>query len=213
MSFRVSQPNFSRGEIAEELVARHDVASYATSLRTARNVIVMKYGGVTKRPGTRLVSEVYEDNGVRLIPFQFSLSQTYALEMGHGYMRAASSGGLVIEDRLTITAIVLGETTQISAAFHGYEIGDQIYFQDIAGTVELNGKVGRVVSIEDAGRFSVDIDSRAFTAFSGDAGGTVRSSPPAPPPAAPVIPPPAPDPTPPDLGGWNGGGGFFGWYQ
>ena len=203
---RTGQPNFSKGVIAEELVARIDVASYASGLRRADNVIILKYGGVTKRPGTRLVAEVYADTGVRLMPFQFSLEQTYALEMGQGYMRPAANGGLVIEDRLTITAITPGATTTIAAAYHGYAVGDQIFLDGVLGMTELNGRIVRVIGVADAGHFTVDIDSTGFAAFTGDSGGTTRSAPPPAPPPAPPVPPPAPPPDPPEIGGGGGGG-------
>src|SRR3569623_1015316 len=57
---------------------------------------------------------------VRLIPFQFSIEQSYALEMGQGYMRPAANGGLVIEERLTSTDLTPGATTTVEAAFHDY---------------------------------------------------------------------------------------------
>ena len=208
MTLRTGQPNFSKGVISDELVARIDVASYASGLKRADNVIVLKYGGVTKRPGTRLVAEVYADQGVRLIPFQFSLAQTYVLEMGQGYMRPAANGGLVIEDRLTITAITRGASTTIAAAFHGYHVGDQVYFDEVAGTSELDGRIGRVTTVGDDGHFTVDIDSTGFGAFTGDAGGITRSAAPPPPPPPPPVPPPTPAPSPPPTGGGGGGGGY-----
>ncbi|MDH7973686.1 hypothetical protein QH494_15955 [Sphingomonas sp. AR_OL41] len=208
MVLRTGQPNFSKGVISEELVARIDVASYASGLKRADNVIVLKYGGVTKRPGTRLVAEVYADQGVRLIPFQFSLEQTYALEMGQGYMRPAANGGLVIEEKLTITAITPGVTTTIAAAYHAYSIGDQVYFDGVTGMAEINGRIGRVTSVPDAGHYVVDIDSTGFSAFTGDTGGITRSGTPPPPPPPPPVPPPAPDPTPPPVGGGGGGGRY-----
>lgn len=202
---RVGQPNFSKGEIAEELVARIDVAAYSTALRRARNVTILKYGGVTKRPGTRLVAEVYADSGVRLMPFQFSLTQTYALEMGQGYMRPAAQGGLVLEDKLTIEGITFGVTTTIHASYHGYAVGDQIYYSGTS-IPELDGRIGRVVAVADAHHYSVDIDSAGFTTLTADTGGTIRVAAPTPPPAPPVVPPPAPTPTPPDTGGGGGSG-------
>lgn len=206
---RTGGPNFSKGEISEDLLGRVDVATYATGLRRARNVIGLKYGGVTKRPGTRLVAEVYDaSQPVRLMPFQFSLEQTYVLEMGQGYMRPAANGGLVLEDRLTITAITLGTTTRITAAFHAYEVGDQVYFQDIAGTVELNGRIGRVSSVPNANQFFVDINSSGFSAFTADSGGVTRSIAPPPPPAPPPVPPPPTPTPPPDTGGGGYGGGY-----
>lgn len=208
MAMRSGQANFSKGVISDELVARIDVAAYASGLRRADNVILLKYGGVTKRPGTRMVAEVYADQGVRLMPFQFSLAQTYVLEMGQGYMRPAANGGLVIEDRLTVTDITRGATTTIAAAYHDYAVGDQVYFDEIAGTTELNGRIGRVTAIADSGHFTVDVDSTGFGAFTGDAGGTTRSATPPPPPPPPPVPPPTPTPTPPPTGGGGGGGSY-----
>lgn len=280
MGLRVGQPSFSKGEIAEELIARNDVAAYQTGLRRARNVVVLKYGGVTKRPGTRLVAEAYAGNttaqvtasiaaavmtvtavasgkliqgqtlsgvgvaagttlgaqlsgttggagtysvapsqtvasrtisasgiqAVRLVPFQFSLEQTYALELGQGYMRPAALGGEVIEDRLTITGITLGATTTIAAAYHDYHVGDQIYFLGILGTIELNGRIGRVLSVIDDSHYTVDIDSTGFTPFDSDTGGVTRVGAPPPPPPPPPVPPPPPPPPPPDTGGGGYGG-------
>ncbi|MDB5710880.1 MAG: Phage protein [Sphingomonas bacterium] len=208
MAMRSGQANFSKGVISDELVARIDVAAYASGLRRADNVILLKYGGVTKRPGTRLVAEVYADQGVRLLPFQFSLAQTYVLEMGQGYMRPAAGGGLVLEERLAITAITRGVTTTIAAAWHDYHVGDQVYFDEIAGTTELNGRIGRVTAVGDSGHFTVDVESTGFGAFTGDSGGTTRSATPPPPPPPPPVPPPAPTPPPPPVGGGGGGGSY-----
>jgi hypothetical protein len=211
MPLRVGSPNFSKGEIGEELIGRVDVAAYQSALRTATNVTILKYGGVTKRPGTRLVAEVYDaTQPVRLLPFQFSLTQTYALEMGQGYMRPAANGGMVIEEKLTITAITRGATTAIAAAYHAYSVGDQVYFSGIEGTTEMNGKIGRVLSVTDAGHFVVDIDSTDFGAFTADNDGITRSGTPPPPPPPPPVPPPPPPPPPPDTGGGGYGGGIGG---
>lgn len=213
MAFRVSQANFSKGEVSEELVARFDVASYRTALRKALNVIILKYGGITKRPGTRVVAKVHDDDGVRLFPFSFSLTQTYVLEMGQGYMRLAALGGMVIESKLTIVSITLGATTSIECTYHGYAVGDEIYFSGIEGCTELNGKIGTVTSVPDADNFVVDIDSTGFSAFTADTGGITNASPPPAPPSPPPVPAPVDPPEPPDLGGggdwgwWNDGGG------
>lgn len=193
--------NFSKGELADELIARADVASYNAGLKKAFNVVVLKYGGVTKRPGTRLVAKAYgQADPVRLFPFQFSLTQAYALEFGQGYMRAAANGGLVVETPLKITAITKALNAQVTVAFHGYSPGQQIYFNDNVGMVEINGMTGTVQTVIDANNFTVDIDSRTFSTFvSSD--GAVNTSPPAAPPAPPAVPAPVPPPTPPDLGG------------
>lgn len=213
MALRTGQPNFSKGELAEELLSRVDVAAYATGLRRARNVVILKYGGVTKRPGTRLVAEVYADQGVRLMPFQFSIDQTYALEMGQGYMRPAALGGLLLEDKLTITGITLGGVTTIHAAYHDYAVGDQVYLSGIEGTTELNGRVARILAVSGGdsagGSFTIDVDSTGFTPFTADTGGATRPGTPPPPPPPPPVPPTAPPPPPPNVGGGGGGRGGY----
>ena len=209
MAYRVGQANFSKGEVAEELVARFDVASYRTALGKALNVIILKYGGITKRPGTRLVAKAYNDeDGVRLFPFQFSLSQTYVMEMGQGYMRLAALGGMVIEEKLDIVSMTLGATTSINALYHGYAVGDQVYFSGVEGAVEINGKFGTVLTVVDGDNFTVGIDSSGFSAFTNDTGGATRVGAPAPPPAPPPVPPPTPAPPPPDVGSGGVGGGY-----
>lgn len=98
MNFRAAQVNFSRGEIGPHLYGRFDVDAWQSGLKKARNVFVLKYGGVTKRPGMEFVAEVIDaahDN--RLIPFQFSLTQAYALEFGHLYMSPCADGGRVLD--------------------------------------------------------------------------------------------------------------------
>jgi hypothetical protein len=207
MAFRVGQANFSKGEIADDLIGRIDVPAYATALRRARNVIVLKYGGITKRPGTRFVAEALDSvNPVRVIPFQFTIQQTYALEMGQGYMRSAALGGMILEQKLTITALTLGITTTVAAAYHGYAVGDRVYFSSVAGSDDINGRFGTVAAVPDDSHFVVDIDSRTFQPFTGDSDGITRVATPAPPPPPPPVPTPAPDPTPPPVGGGGGGG-------
>lgn len=211
MAFRVGQQNFSKGELSEDLLGRIDVSAYSTGLKRARNVIILKYGGVTKRPGTRFVAEVFKDQGVRLVPFQFSLTQTYALELGQAYMRVLAGGAKVIEEKLTITDIIKGATTTIEAAYHAYEEGDEVYFEGIEGMTELNGRTLAVLAGGTADTFIVDIDSTGFGDFTADTGGLpTRVGPPPPPPPPPPVPPPAPPPPPPDTGGGGGGGGYPG---
>jgi len=91
------QPSFAGGEIGPSLYGRIDMAKYQVALRKCDNFIVRQYGGVENRPGTRFVGAAkYPDRKCRLIPFQFSTVQTYALEFGHGYMRVIKDGAYVL---------------------------------------------------------------------------------------------------------------------
>lgn len=207
--FRAGQVNFSKGEIAPRLYGRFDVEAYGAALKRARNMIVMKYGGITKRPGTRLVAEVLDaTRPVRLVPFQFSLTQTYALEFGHGYVRPCAAGGVVLAEELRLANVSNAPQAELTAAFHGYAEGDQLYLTGISGSLgeRLNGRFWRVVEVVDTDRFIIDADTSALDVFTGATGGIVRTAPPAPAPETPPVPPPAPQPQPPATGG--GGGGF-----
>jgi hypothetical protein len=206
MAFRVNVPSFSKGEIGPELVARTDVAAYGTGVRRARNVFIRKYGGLSKRMGTRFVAEVFDSSQpVRLLPFQFSIEQAYALEMGQGYMRASALGGMVLNEELAIVGITKALQAQVTAALHAYSVGDQVYFKGVVGMDEINGRTGRVVAVTGADTFTVDIDTRAFGTFVSATGGITRVAPPPAPPEPPVVPPVVDPPEPPETGGGGGG--------
>lgn len=98
MANSLIQPSFAGGEISPNVYGRVDLAKYAVALRRCRNFIVRQYGGLENRPGTRFIAEAkYPDRKCRLIPFQFSTVQTYALEFGHLYMRVYKDGGQVLD--------------------------------------------------------------------------------------------------------------------
>lgn len=199
MKTRAAQVNFSKGEIAPELYGRFDVDTWRAAVKKARNVIILKYGGLTKRPGMRFVGEVLDDSEEqRLIPFEFSLTQTYALEFGQGYASPLALGGRVLEEGLEISAITAAANAQVTIAYHAYEVGERIYISGITGTMGnlLNGRFWNVVSVVDADNFTIDADTTGLAFTSDDGSGTVRTGAPTPPPSitppAPVTPPPDP---------------------
>lgn len=97
MSNSLIQPSFAGGEISPTTYGRVDLAKYAVALRSCKNFIVRQYGGIENRPGTQFIAAAkYADRASRLIPFQFSTVQTYALEFGDKYMRVFKDGGQVL---------------------------------------------------------------------------------------------------------------------
>lgn len=206
---RALLPNFSKGEIAPDLYGRIDTGQYSSALKTARNWIVQKYGGISFRPGTRVVGKWDDpDEPLRFVPFQFSIDQAYVLAMGQGLMRPLANGGYVIEQDTQITGITLGYPTALEIPFHGYSAGDRLYLAGIEGTTELNGRFVEVLTVPDADTITIDLDSTNFGAFvSSD--GTLNAGPPPAPPAPPVVPPVVVPPSEPDVGG--GGGYDYGW--
>lgn len=199
---KVDWPTFAGGEIGDDLLGRTDTAKYRTALRRARNMVGLPAGGIARRPGLLLGGEVYDSTRrTRIIPFQFSVNQGYAMELGHHTLRFMSLGGYVLRKELEITAITNAEFASVTTnGPHGYQVGWDVVFSNIEGMTEINGLQGRVLNL-DTTSFTVDLDTTTFGIFTGSGGGVAGDAeggtggdPPPPPPPAPTDPPP---PTPP----------------
>lgn len=78
----IKQTSFAGGELTPALYGRPDLDHYAIGAKTVRNFIVNYHGGVDNRPGTTYICEVEDSNVAgRLIPFQYSTSVTYVIEL------------------------------------------------------------------------------------------------------------------------------------
>jgi hypothetical protein len=97
------QTNFSTGEIDPLLRARVDLPAYANALEEATNVVVQPQGGVRRRPGLRYIASLPNSgdesaaNGVRLVPFEFSTSDSYMLCFTHERMAVFKAGVLITD--------------------------------------------------------------------------------------------------------------------
>lgn len=205
MAFRAGQHNFSKGVLSKELWGRSDIVPYTAAVRQGINVLILKYGGLTKRPGSRFVYEI-KDGEQRLFPFEGAYEASYAMLMGQGSMRLGALGGMVIEKKLTVQAVALTNPVSITANNHGYVTGDEVFFQDVQGAEWLNGRI-LIITKTGTHTFTVPIDGTTRAALTGDTGGTINGAPPPPPPPPPAIPPPPPPPPPVIVGGGNGGTG------
>lgn len=99
MSAPIKQSSFSGGELSPALYARTDHQKYETGLRTLRNMLAMRHGGATRRPGTMYVGTTLNGgNQIRLMPFIFNETgngQSYVLEFGNLYIAFYQNGGVV----------------------------------------------------------------------------------------------------------------------
>lgn len=206
----VSKRNFTRGIFSPVVQSRRDVESWAAGARRLTNVTIMKYGGVRKRPGSRFVYRLPDDdNEARLLPFTYSPGQSYALLMGQATMRPMALGGAVLSEGFGITAITNANPGVVTAPYHGLTTGDEVYLSGIEGMDELNGRVVTVTVLNDDD-FSIGLDTTSYGAFVSD-DGDVRVAPPTPAPTPPPVPAPAPAPTPAPTVPPGGGGGGGGW--
>ena len=81
------QSNFTVGEIDPLVIGRTDIQQYASGLQKAQNVVILPQGGFERRPGLRFMFDLTSHlgptfttlDGIRLIPFEFSTSESFML--------------------------------------------------------------------------------------------------------------------------------------
>jgi hypothetical protein len=96
------QTNFTSGELDPLLRARVDLAAtYNNGLEKAQNVLCQPQGGITRRNGTRFMLALPNSgaesaaNGVRLVNFEFSTTDSYMLCFTHNRMYIFKNGAIV----------------------------------------------------------------------------------------------------------------------
>jgi len=93
----VQLTNFTGGELSPRLDGRNDLAKYSSGCSTLENLVVYPHGSAARRPGTNFVAEVKDSTKkTRLIPFEFSTTQTYMLEFGDQYIRFYKDNGQIL---------------------------------------------------------------------------------------------------------------------
>ena len=90
------QSNFTAGELSPRLEGQVDFKKYFNGCSELTNMIVYPHGGATRRGGTYFVSEVKDSTKeVRIIPFEFNVTQSYVLEFGDLYIRFYKDNGQI----------------------------------------------------------------------------------------------------------------------
>lgn len=82
------QVNMTRGALTPLVHARVDIEHYQAGLADALNVVPLRYGGITRAPGTIYGGPTkFAGSKARHIPFEFTRDQVYAIEAGNLYFR------------------------------------------------------------------------------------------------------------------------------
>ena len=168
----VELTNFTGGELSPRLDGRTDLTKYTSGCSTLENLVVYPHGSAARRPGSTFVAEVADsDNKTRLIPFEFSTTQTYMLEFSNLKMRVYKDKGAVLEGDKTISGITAANPAVVTATSHGYSNGDEVLISGVSGMTEVNGKRFLVAdkttnTFELQDKDGVDINSSSFTAYS-----------------------------------------------
>lgn len=94
---RNTQFAFGGGELSPAMYGRVDDNKYQQGLSLCRNFICSPQGALRTRPGFAFVRPAkYADKVCRLIPFQFSPTQTMVIELGDKYARFHTEGATLM---------------------------------------------------------------------------------------------------------------------
>ena len=168
----VAFTNFTAGELSPRLDGRTDLNKYFNGTKTLENMLIHPHGGASRRSGTKFIHEVKTSSAkTRLIPFEFSTTQTYILEFGNQYIRFYKDQGIITEANKTISAATQANPIVITSTSHGYSNGDHVIITGVVGMTELNGKTFKVAdkttnTFELQNVDGTDINSSSFTAYS-----------------------------------------------
>lgn len=109
------QTTFQGGEWSPSLYGANHLDGYRTASRLIRNMVVSKYGTLVNRPGTVFCAEVKDSTKLtRLLPFNFSDDQAYAIEVGDLYARVFDSAGTRLS---ALGLLALGNASQRSRSY------------------------------------------------------------------------------------------------
>ena len=167
----VQLTNFTGGELSPRLDGRNDLNKYASGCKTLENMIVYPHGYAARRSGTQFTAEVKDSSKkTRLIPFEFSTTQTYMMEFGNQYIRFYKDNGQILEGDKTISRATQANPVVITATGHSYDNGDEISITGVAGMTELNNK-RYLVANKTTNTFEItnvdgtNINGTGFTAY------------------------------------------------
>ena len=97
MAIRQYQRAFNGGEVSPSMFARIDDGKYQTGMALCKNFLIEPQGPIVMRPGFKYVNHTkHAGKKARLIPFNFSISQTMVLELGERYVRFHTQGQTVL---------------------------------------------------------------------------------------------------------------------
>jgi len=138
------QTNFSSGELDPQLRGRIDLEQYYNALETATNVHILPQGGAKRRDGLKFISELPSaaapQNGVRLIPFEFNIDDSYMFAVTTGRIYIFKDQTLITNingtgnDYLAVTAITAAMLPRLR---HAQSADTIIFVHQTLATIKL----------------------------------------------------------------------------
>lgn len=173
VNFVTIQNSLAAGELSPTLYGRTDLQKWNAGTSTCRNFYVDYRGGVSSRAGLAYVGTCLQpgdSDPPKDIPFQFSITQGYALEFGDQYMRIKVDGAYVLEDPVTLTSVSSSALFTTSAP-HGFIVGDWVFDED---NEDFSGLTWIIHTTPTTSTFTVtDLFGNVIPASASSSGGTV----------------------------------------
>ena len=146
--------SFVSGEFSPKMDGRTDFEKYSSGAKTLENFLVHPQGAATRRVGTQFIAEVKSSAAkTRLIPFEFSTTQTYILEFGNNYIRFFKDKGQILSG---------GSAYEISTPYATSELFD-IKFAQSADVMYLCHPNHDVRKLTRTGHTSWSLSTVSFT--------------------------------------------------
>jgi hypothetical protein len=119
--------NFSKGELSPILEGHSDLAAYFEGASILENWLLLRQGGLTRWPGSRMIAEAkHADSDTILWPFEFSVDDAYILEVGHLYIRIFRDKSPVLLDGLPYEIATPFEAADLRT-IHTTQSGDVLF--------------------------------------------------------------------------------------
>lgn len=145
----VIQNAFNAGELSSLMLGRQDVDKYASGLFVCLNAIPLTQGAWTRRPGTAYLHQCkHHGKLARVIPFQYSITQTYVLEFGEQYIRFFTEHGILTKTPQNITAITKANPAVLTyAGSDTYANGERVFVTGVVGMTQVNNREFKVANV------------------------------------------------------------------
>ena len=92
------KPSFAAGELSPAMYGRTDIAKYDIGAAKLENFVVLRYGGVQNRAGTKYIAKTAGNKKAVLLPFRYNVEQNFIIEVTAGKIRFYTQGELVTKD-------------------------------------------------------------------------------------------------------------------
>jgi hypothetical protein len=146
--------SFVSGEFSPKMDGRTDFEKYSSGAKTLENFLVHPQGAATRRVGTQFIAEVKSSAAkTRLIPFEFSTTQTYVLEFGNNYIRFFKDKGQILSG---------GSAYEISSPYLTAELFD-IKFAQSADVMYITHPNHEVMKLSRTGHTAWTLAEVEFT--------------------------------------------------